>query len=363
MDFSMRARVATALLCLAACTAGGPARSGPALLFEATSGKVLYAEDQDHLWHPASLTKIMTAYLTFEALKVGRLTLEHKIATSEKAHHQAPSKIGLAVGAELTVDVALRAVIVKSANDAAMMLAEAIAGSEEAFVQHMNSTAQRLGMTRTKFVNPNGLPAPDQVTTARDMAKLARAVVRDFPEQLSLWAQQELQIGKIKLRNHNGLLRTFEGTDGIKTGFTCDSGFNVVASATRDGRKLIAVVLGDPSGRERNLRAASLLDHGFQTWEWKQLFNPTTLETLPAATDAKDVRSVRTTIVSWNCNGKKLVAAKKRKQAVAAANANGSKSKGGARPVNTKAASVAGGTAAPVQARQKTTKAPTKSAE
>ena len=290
---------------LATSFAGAPAAAGPALLFDAANGKVLYAEDQDNLWYPASLTKIMTAYLAFDALKSGRLTLEQKIKVSEKANLQAPSKVGLAVGQEMTVDLAIKALIVKSANDVAMMLAEAIGGSEEDFVKLMNDTARRLGMVRTRFVNPNGLPAPDQVTTARDLAKLARAVIRDFPDQVPLWAMAEVQIGKKKLASHNGLLRTLEGADGIKTGFICDSGFNVVASATRDGRKLIAVVLGDQSGRDRNVRAASLLEHGFQMQGWKQLFNSTTIDSMPVAEDAKGALSVRQTIVSWDCGNRK----------------------------------------------------------
>jgi D-alanyl-D-alanine carboxypeptidase len=325
----MRAPIAAMLLCSLVTMGASRAFAGPALLFEPATGKVLYAEDADHLWYPASLTKIMTAYLTFAALKSGRLTLDQKIVVSEKAHIQAPSKVGLPVGAEMTVDLALRALIVKSANDTAIMLAEAIGGTEEDFVKQMNETAQRLGMSKKKFVNANGLPTPDQVTTARDLARLGRAVLRDFPEQSALWALPEVQIGKLKLRSHNGLLRTFEGADGLKTGFICDSGFNVVASATRDGRKLMAVVLGDPSGRERNIRAASLLDHGFQTWDWKQLFNGATIETLPVAADAKDVHSVRQTIVSWNCgNAKRRVPVKKKAVSTAAS----AKAKDGKKP-------------------------------
>src|SRR5688572_9879384 len=240
-----------------ALTSSG-AMAGPTLLFDASNGKVLYAEDQDDQWHPASLTKIMTAYLTFEALKSGRITLEQKITVSENAHVLPPSKVGLPVGAEMKVDLAIRALIVKSANDVAVMLAEAIGGSEEAFVKQMNDTALRLGMTRTRFVNPHGLPAPEQVTTARDLAKLSRAVLADFPEQASLWALADIQIGRRRLRTHNGLLKTYDGADGLKTGFICDSGYNVVASASRDGRKLVAVVLGESSGRDRNVRAASL---------------------------------------------------------------------------------------------------------
>lgn len=282
-----------------------PALAGPALLFDPSNGKVLYAEDQDNQWHPASLTKIMTAYLTFEALKAGKLTLEQKIPVSENAHNQPPSKVGLPVGAEMTVELAIRALIVKSANDVAVMLAEAIGGSEEAFVKQMNETAQRLGMTRTRFVNPHGLPAPEQVTTARDLAKLARAVLQDFPERASLWGLADIQIGRRRLRTHNGLLRTYEGADGLKTGFICDSGYNIVASASRDGRKLVAVVLGEVSGRERSVRAASLLEHGFQTYGWKQIFDTTTLDTLPMVADARDAISIRQSVVSWNCGGKR----------------------------------------------------------
>jgi D-alanyl-D-alanine carboxypeptidase len=299
----------------------GPAAAGPALLFDAASGRVLYAEDQDDHWYPASLTKIMTAYVTFDALKAGRITLDQKIKVSEKAHVQAPSKVGLPVGAEMTVDLALRALVVKSANDVAIMLAEAIAGSEEDFVRLMNDTAKRLGMSRTRFVNPNGLPAPEQVTTARDLARLARAVMRDFPAQIPLWGLADVQIGKLRLASHNRLLNAFEGADGIKTGFICDSGYNIVASATRDGRQLMAVVLGDPSGRERNIRTAGLLEHGFQMHAWKQLFNSATLESLPLAANPREVTSVRQTVMGWDCGSRKRPppVARKKGQPVAGA--------------------------------------------
>ena len=179
----------------------------------------------------------------------------------------------------MTVETALQALIIKSANDVAVMLAEAVAGSHEAFVARMNATAARLGMTRTKFANANGLPAPEQVTTARDLAKLSAAVVRDYPEYAHMWSMLDAKVGKRHLRSHNGLLTNYAGADGIKTGFICDSGFNVVASATRDGRKMIAVVLGEATGGERSVRAANLLEHGFQTHEWKALF---------ASADARD---------------------------------------------------------------------------
>lgn len=281
------------------------ATAGPALLFDASNGKVIYSEDADTPWYPASLTKIMTAYLTFEALKTGKLKPEQKIPVSEAAHLQAPSKIGLPVGAELSVELALKALIIKSANDAAVMLAEAIGGTEEAFIARMNATAKRLGMTRTRFVNPNGLPAPEQVTTARDLARLSRAAIRDFPEYAALWSMSDMLIGRRRLRSHNGLLRTYEGADGLKTGFICDSGFNVVASASREGRRLIAVVLGEYTSRDRSLRAASLLEHGFQSYGWKLLFSSTTIESLPLEARSDVPHSIRTSVVSWGCGGPK----------------------------------------------------------
>jgi D-alanyl-D-alanine carboxypeptidase len=250
-------------------------------------GNVLYAEDHDLPWHPASLTKIMTAYITFVAIQDGTLTLETKIGCSKLANSQGPTKVGLPVGATITVEAALQSLIMKSANDVAVMLAEAVSGSHEAFVDYMNGTAGRLGMTRTKFANANGLPDPQQVTTARDMGKLAAAVVRDFPQYAPMWSMLEMRIGKLRLHTHNGLLTNYAGADGMKTGFICDSGFNVVASATRAGRKLIAVVLGESTGQERSVRAAGLLEHGFHTYRWKSLFTPRTLDTLPVDENAK----------------------------------------------------------------------------
>jgi len=305
------------------------ASAGPGLVVEVSNSKVLYYEDADTPWHPASLTKMMTAYLVFEALKAGKLDLKSKVSCSASAHLQPPSKIGLAVGGQMSVDLALQALIVKSANDVAVMLAEAVAGSEVAFVAQMNTTAARLGMSRTVFVNVNGLPAAEQVSTARDLAKLARAIITDFPEYAHYWTKQEMRLGKQRLATHNGLLQSFAGADGMKTGFTCDSGFNLVATASRDGRRIIAVVLGENSSAERNLRAASLLEHGFQETGWKQLFNSNTLDNMPLAASAQ-VRSIRNDVVSWGCKerkarvakagGKKRSAAKaaKKKQTIAA---------------------------------------------
>lgn len=289
------------------------ALAGPALLFDVADGKILYAEDLDHQWHPASLTKIMTAYVVFEAIKEGKVRLDSKIRCSELAHVQPPTKIGLNVGAEMSVEKGLESLIIKSANDVAIMLAEAVSGSQEAFVERMNATAQRLGMTRTKFVNPNGLPEPEQVTTARDLARLATAVVRDFPEYSRFWSMTESRVGKHRIRTHNGLLNNYAGADGMKTGFICDSGFNVVASATRDGHKLVAVVLGETTGMERSQRAASLLEHGFINYGWKALFPSETIATLPMTPDAKGPVTIRESVMSWVCGKTQKAMAKIRK--------------------------------------------------
>jgi D-alanyl-D-alanine carboxypeptidase len=288
-------------LAVATMTVLAPAASaGPALLFDAYNGQVLYAEDIDDAWYPASLTKMMTAYLAFEALKSGKLTLDQKLPVSELANAQPPSKVGLPVGGELSVELALQAIIIKSANDVSVMMAEAIAGSEPAFVDLMNETAKRLGMTRTKFVNPHGLPAPEQSSSARDLAKLGRALIRDFPQHAAYWAMPEMRLGAVRMRTHNALLRTFDGADGIKTGFTCDSGYNVVASATRDNRRLMAVVLGEPNGQTRAIRAAGLLEHGFSTQGWKSLIGFSTIDSLPVS-EAKPLASVRASVLAWSC--------------------------------------------------------------
>lgn len=291
-----------------------PAAAGPALLFDVADGRILYAEDLDHQWHPASLTKIMTAYVVFEAVKKGEVSLDTRIKCSELAHVQPPSKVGLNVGAEMSLQKGLEALIIKSANDVAVMLAEAVGGTQEAFVERMNATAKRLGMTRTKFVNANGLPEPEQVTTARDLGRLATAVVRDFPEHANLWSMIETRVGKAQLRTHNGLLNNYAGADGMKTGFICDSGYNVVASATRDGHKLVAVVLGEVTSNDRALRAASLLEHGFMTFGWKAVFNADTIANRPIEADAKGPVTIRESVISWVCGKSQKAMAKMRRQ-------------------------------------------------
>jgi D-alanyl-D-alanine carboxypeptidase len=274
----------TTILLTAALSLGlwaQPVSAGAALLFDAEDGHVLYAEDADAPWYPASLTKMMTAYMAFEAMRDRRVTKETKIFISPNAHKQPPTRLGLGVGKDVALWDALQALIMRSANDIAVAIAETLGGDEQSFVKQMNQTAARLGMEHTHFINPSGLPAEQQVTTARDMALLAQALLRDFPEHASLYSETQAQIGKIIIGTHNALLTGFPGGDGIKTGFTCASGYNVAASATRDGRRLIAIVLGEQSSAARTNRASALLENGFRTRQWKLMFPTPRVQNLP----------------------------------------------------------------------------------
>jgi D-alanyl-D-alanine carboxypeptidase len=309
----MIARILTAIGFAAALALSSAASAGPALLFDADNGAVLYAEDLDTQWHPASLTKIMTAYVTFQAIKDGVLTLESAVSCSKSCNDQGPTKLGLPIGGTITLETALEALIMKSANDVAVMLAEAVAGSHVDFVDYMNAVASRLGMTRTRFANANGLPDPDQVTTARDMARLAVAVGRDFPQYARMWSMLEMQVGKLHLRTHNDLLVSFAGADGMKTGFICDSGFNVIASATRQGHKLVAVVFGEATGQERSSRTANLLEYGFQVYPWNFLLASQTLDTLPIDVSAELAVAKPRRVISVVCGTGRRVASKPRK--------------------------------------------------
>jgi D-alanyl-D-alanine carboxypeptidase len=253
------ALVASGLLAFGTARAAAEA----ALLVDADSGRVLYAENATHPWYPASVTKIMTAYVILKAAKDGRLALDQVFTVSENAVAQQPTKMGFAKGTQVTVDNALKMVMVKSANDMAVVLAEGMSGSIENFATEMNRAAERLGMTQSSFVNPNGLPADGQVTSARDMAILARAVIRELPEYDLYFHIPAIKFGKRIIRNYNTLIDRYPGADGMKTGFICASGFNLVATATRNNRRLIAVVLGSRSGMQRAEKAAQLLERGF----------------------------------------------------------------------------------------------------
>jgi D-alanyl-D-alanine carboxypeptidase len=246
------------------------ARAEALLVVEVESGKVLQAENATYPWYPASVTKLMTAYVILKAVKDGRVTLDTLVTVSPTAASQAPSKMGLRAGTQLTIDNAMKMMLVKSANDMAVVLAEGLDGSIDGFSEEMNATALKLGMTQTHYVNPNGLPADGHVTSARDLAILARAIIHDLPEYEYFVHIPSIKFGRRVTQNFNKLIGRYPGADGMKTGFICASGYNLVGTATRDGKRLIAVVLGASSGQMRAVRAAQLLDRGFSnnnlTW-------------------------------------------------------------------------------------------------
>jgi D-alanyl-D-alanine carboxypeptidase len=233
------------------------------ILIEADSGKVLQAENATYPWYPASITKLMTLYTIMKAVKDGRITQDTLFTVSPIAASQAPTKMGFRPGTQVTVDNALKMMMVRSANDMAVLLAEGLDGSIEKFCDEMNANAAKLGMTETSYVNPNGLPADGQITSARDMAMLARAIVKELPEYEYYVHIPAIRFGRRVTRNYNSLIGRYPGADGMKTGFICASGFNLVASATRNGRRLIAVVLGAPSSPMRAAKAAQMLETGF----------------------------------------------------------------------------------------------------
>ena len=260
-------RFALALTTIAALVAGagqaGAARYA-SILMDARSGQVLEETNADTMTYPASLTKIMTLYMAFEALEKGRLRLDQRFPVSKHAAAQSPSKLDLRVGETVAVQDLILGLVTRSANDAAVVIAEGMAGSEIEFARRMTKRARELGMARTTFRNASGLPNPHQQTTARDMATLGRAVWRDHPKRYRYFATEEFVWRGQVIRNHNWLLGRYDGVDGIKTGFINASGFNLVASAERDGRRLIGVVMGGTTARGRDAQMTGLLDAGFE---------------------------------------------------------------------------------------------------
>jgi D-alanyl-D-alanine carboxypeptidase len=257
--------VARALGCLAALLGfwANHAFASPALVIEMPSGAILYEDHATQPWYPASLTKLMTVYVALSAVRDHSIALDTPLSVSARAAMMPPSKMGFRPSSLVTLDNALKMLMVKSANDMAVTIAEGVSGSVEAFAEDMNSTARELGLTQSHFVNPNGLPDPEHVSSARDLAILARGLYLTFPEQANLFNIGALRLGGQIIPNHNNLLGRYPGADGMKTGFTCAAGFNLVASASRDGRKLIAVILGAPNLRSRTIMAAALFDRGF----------------------------------------------------------------------------------------------------
>ncbi len=254
---------AAALVAAGLAICSTPATAGPTLVVDLSSGQVLHAEQATRPWYPASLTKLMTAYVALDAVRRGKITLQTPMRVSYRAYRMAPSKMAFRPGVEVTLENALKIIMVKSANDVSVTIAEGISGSVEGFAAEMNATAKALGMRESHFVNPNGLHHAAHVSSARDMAILARALFLHFPNHHELYGIGAIRYGRRVMRNHNGLIGRYPGANGMKTGYVCASGYNVVASATRYGRTIIAVVLGSPSGVVRTFQAMALLDKGF----------------------------------------------------------------------------------------------------
>ncbi|MDP3525285.1 MAG: D-alanyl-D-alanine carboxypeptidase family protein [Hoeflea sp.] len=254
-------RIGAAMVALA-LTLGSAAgaMANPKIVVDVNSGRVIEHEQAFQRWYPASLTKLMTAYVVFTAIKSGQMTPETPIAMSVHAANEAPSKMFFKPGERFPLDSALKYLMVKSANDVAVAIAEAVSGSEEAFVREMNAAALRIGMTSTRFVNPNGLPGAGQYTTARDMAMLGVAIRREFPEFAHYYGYEGFAFGQSTHINYNLLIGRFPGADGMKTGFICASGFNQISSATRDGKIVVSVVFGSPSQEARVEESARLLN-------------------------------------------------------------------------------------------------------
>lgn len=234
-----------------------------AVVVEARTGTVLIDAGADQPRYPASLTKMMTLYMVFEALRDGRTQLNSRIVMSEEAASRPPSKLGIPPGGGLTVEQAILALVTKSANDVAAAVGEHVGGSEERFAQMMTMRARSLGMTQTRFRNASGLPDWDQVTTARDMATLGRRLFTDFPNRYHYFGTVHFAWGRAQIRNHNRMLGDYDGADGIKTGFINASGFNIVTSAQRDGVRLVGATFGGSSWVERDRHMGALLDQGF----------------------------------------------------------------------------------------------------
>jgi D-alanyl-D-alanine carboxypeptidase len=231
-----------------------------AIVIDANTGAILHESNPDSARHPASLTKIMTLYMLFEQLDAGQLRVDSELAVSAHAASMAPSKLGLKPGQTIRVDDAIRALVTKSANDVAAVVAEAIGETEPQFARQMTQKARALGMSRTTYRNASGLPDPDQITTARDQAQLGRAIQDRFPKYYRYFATPSFSYRGQAMRNHNKLLGHVNGVDGIKTGYTVASGFNLVTSVRRNGRYLVAVVMGGSSGRSRDARMRELVE-------------------------------------------------------------------------------------------------------
>jgi D-alanyl-D-alanine carboxypeptidase len=257
-----RATIVAASGLIAVALLGGTADAAPnaSIVVDHKTGKVLYSSNADSQRYPASLTKMMTLYMLFEAIESGKTGLDSKIKMSAFAASQPPSKLGIKAGGTITVRDAILALVTKSANDVATAIAEHLAGTEKAFAQAMTNRARHLGMTRTTFRNAHGLPNTAQVTTARDMATLGRALQDHFPQYFSYFSTRSFAWKGSRMGNHNRLLGRVDGVTGIKTGYTRASGFNLVTSVDRGGRQIVAVVIGGDTGKQRDNKMAGLIE-------------------------------------------------------------------------------------------------------
>lgn len=245
---------------LTAIAAISPAHSSPSIAVDVASGRVISHHDAFQRWYPASLTKLMTIYVVFRALREGRISLDTKITMSAEAAAQPASKMYFKPGQQFPLDSALKYLMVKSANDIAVAIGQAISGSTEAFVNQMNMQALKIGMTSSRFINPNGLPGEGQYTTARDMALLAVTLRQEFPEYARYFNLEGFSVNGRGYENFNILIGRFDGANGMKTGYICASGFNQVSSATRNGRTVVSVILGATGQVSRAERSAELLE-------------------------------------------------------------------------------------------------------
>ncbi|MDC9728816.1 MAG: D-alanyl-D-alanine carboxypeptidase [Methyloprofundus sp.] len=252
------------------------------ILQDFDSGQVLAERNADKVLPPASLTKVMTSYVAFTELKAGRLSLEEKVTVSEKAWRTQGSKMFIEVNKHISIEDLLQGIIIQSGNDASVAIAEHIAGSEHAFAEMMNEQARRLGMNSTHFMNATGLPVPSQhYTTARDLAKLTRALIRDFPEYYKWDSVKEFTFNNITQKNRNTLLWRDESVDGVKTGHTEEAGYCLIASAKRQKMRLVSVVMGTKSKSARANESQTLLNYGFRFFETHKLYDANTILVSP----------------------------------------------------------------------------------
>lgn len=266
------------LLFAAAAAASTPVPRPPSIasdahiLMDAHTGRILTEHNVDERLGPASLTKIMTAYVVYSAIESGQVDFDDEVMVSEAAWRMGGSRMFLEVGSTVKVDDLLDGMVIQSGNDASLSLAEHVGGSEDAFADMMNTYAERIGMENTQFVNSHGLPHPEQYTSARDMAMLAQALIEEFPEHYERYSQREFSYNGITQYNRNQLLWSDDTVDGVKTGYTSDSGYALVSSAERNGMRLISVVMGSPSVQQRTNDSRSMLNWGFRFFQTHRLF-------------------------------------------------------------------------------------------